>query len=325
MKIYHFDTEYGFTTVYSKTDLHGDDLKTALGPVALALGFFDGIHLGHQRLLSECESLATRTDARSGLLSFDRHPLMEIFPRYAPFLLMTNEEKAEKALEFGMDYVIFLPFSNKLRKLSPDDFIFSLLLSVFDLRGVVCGFNYSFGYKGKGNAEELKRVLAKKNIPVIISPALNSEGRTVSSTVIRELLETGDVQSAQELLGRAYALNGTIQQGKHLGRQYKIPTANLKTDTLKIMPKSGVYFTRITVDGKSYDGLTNLGHNPTFKDHPYSIETYIYDFNEDIYGKPVKLEFLKRIRSDMKFDSVDALFKQIHSDIIKCNMLYRNP
>lgn len=319
-----FHSPFGEIEVYSKSALRESvPLKKSLGPLSIALGFFDGVHLGHQKLIQKTLDVASENDTRSAVLTFLNHPLTEIFPRYAPFLLMTNEEKARKILKMGVDYVIFMPFTDQVRKLSPEDFLKDMLLDEFDVRALIAGFNYSFGYKGEGKAEDLKAFGNELGFKVYIEKPYIHHGQAVSSTVIRELLGTGDVAKASELLGEPYQLEGPVKSGKHLGRQYKIPTANLKLNKDKLLPKSGVYFTHLWVDGVRHDGLTNLGYNPTFEKHPYAVETYIYDFDEDIYGKDITLEFIDRIRGDMKFESVDALFKQIHSDIIKVNMLYR--
>lgn len=320
-----FHSPFGEIEVYSKRALPEDaGLRKSLGPLSIALGFFDGVHLGHQQLIRKTLKTAAENGSHSAVLTFLSHPLTEIFPRYAPFLLMTNEEKARKILKMGVDYVIFLPFTDRVRKLSPRAFLKDLLLDEFDTRALIAGYNYSFGYKGEGKAEDLKRFGKAFGFQVFIEKSYLHHGQAVSSTIIRELLGTGDVAKAGELLGEAYQLEGPVQSGKHLGRQYKIPTANLKLTREKLLPKSGVYFTHLWVDGVRYDGLTNLGFNPTFEKHPYAVETYIYDFDEDIYGKDIRLEFVDRIRGDMKFESVDALFRQIHSDIIKVNMLYRS-
>ncbi|MGI6110026.1 MAG: bifunctional riboflavin kinase/FAD synthetase, partial [Eubacteriaceae bacterium] len=293
------------------------------GSVVMALGFFDGVHLGHQQLLGKAVTEAEKRGCSSAVLTFENHPLTEIFPRYTPFLLMDNQSKAARILDLGVDYVFMIPFSNKLRKYSPRKFLKDVLLDHFDIRALVAGFNYTFGYKGEGDSELLKKYGREYGFDVYIEKPCYKNDEPVSSTIIRELLGTGDVEEAAELLGKPYSITGPIQTGKKLGREYNIPTANIKLDPKQLLPKSGVYFTRFTVDGKAYDGLTNLGYNPTFEKHPFAVETYIYDFNQNIYGKNVKLEFLNRIRGEMKFPSLEALFGQIHQDILSADMLYR--
>lgn len=292
-------------------------------PVVMALGFFDGVHLGHQQLIRTAIEQARALGADSAVMSFENHPLTEIFPRYTPVLITNNTQKVEKIRALGIDYVFLEPFTQTLMCLSPRDFVKDFLLKKFNIKGLVVGFNYTFGYKGEGTAEDLERFGKEYGFEVTVVHPYLKEGVPVSSTLIRELLGRGDVDKAAKLLGEPYSITGVIRSGKKLGRRYKIPTANLQLSSKAYLPKNGVYFTRITVDGRTYDGLTNLGYNPTFDKHPYAIETYIYDFDKDIYGKTVRLEFLKYIRGDMKFENVDALFKQIRSDIVKADMLYR--
>lgn len=291
--------------------------------LVLALGFFDGVHLGHQALIQKAMDKAAEYGCESGVMTFEKHPLTEIFPRYTPFLIMNNKQKEEKMRSLGVQHVYIEPFTDTLMKLSPEEFVRDFLLAKYKLKGLVVGFNYSFGYKGEGKADDLERLGKKYGFSVdVVKPCLH-DGAPVSSTVIRDLLGLGRVEEAAELLGNPYSITGPVQEGKKLGRQYKIPTANLKLNPKELLPANGVYFTRVHVDGKTYDGLTNLGYNPTFEKHPYSVETYIYDFHDNIYGKELTLEFIKFIRGEMKFNSLDELFEQIHADIRRANTLYR--
>lgn len=293
-------------------------------PLVMALGFFDGIHKGHQSLMKKALNSANKEGYKSSVMSFKKHPLTEVFPTYSPKLLMDNDQKIEKFKNLGIDYIFLEDFDRDLMKLAPEEFIRDFLLKKFNIKKLIVGFNYTFGYKGEGRILDLIELGEKYGFDVeIIEPNIK-EDKIISSTYIRELIDQGNVQEANELLGHPYKVVGTIQEGKKLGRQYKIPTANLKLKEDVIMPKNGVYYTKIKIDDKVYDGLTNVGYNPTFKDHPYSIETYIYDFNNNIYGKEVELEFLDFIRGEIKFDNLQNLFEQIRSDIRKVNVLYRN-
>lgn len=292
-------------------------------PLVLALGFFDGVHLGHQKLIELANNLAKEKGIDSGVMSFKKHPLTEIFPRYAPLLLMSNDEKREKILGLGTDFVFLEDFDENLMKYSPEKFVKDFLLEKFNIDTLIVGYNYSFGYKGEGKAEDLIELGKKYGFDVkVVKPILVKED-TVSSTGIRDLLSAGDVEEVEKRLGHPYRISGKIREGKKLGRQFEIPTANLDYDERRLLPKNGVYFTHVIIDGKVYDGLTNLGYNPTFTEHPYAIETYIYDFDGDLYGKEVGLEFLKYIRGDIKFSSLDELFGRIKSDIDEVDRLYR--
>ena len=256
-------------------------------------------------------------------MTFDKHPLTEIFPRYAPKLLSDNKLKEEKIKGFGIDYVFFKPFNDELRKSSPKEFIQNFILNKYNIDTLIVGFNYNFGYRGEGNAETLKQLGKEFGFNVVVAEPLILNNDVVSSTRIRNLLAQGKVEEINDLLGAPYKIKGKIKKGKQLGRQFGIPTANLEVDLNTQLPVSGVYFTKITIDGKEYDGLTNLGNNPTFIEHPYSIETYIYDFDDYIYGKEVELEFRNFIRGERKFKSLEELFSCIKQNIKDVNQEYR--
>lgn len=291
--------------------------------VVLALGFFDGIHYGHQKLIEKSIELAKAKEVKSAVLTFTEHPLTHIFPAYAPWLITTNEEKKQIMKEMGIDEVCLIPFTDTLMKASPKEFIRDYLLQRYDVVHIVVGFNYTFGYKGEGDVLMLKELGSRFNFGVTVIPPFVIDGHSVSSTLIRELISTGKVDEVPAFLGRPYSIRGTVVKGKQLGRTVGIPTANLKLDKKLVLPNQGVYYTKVHTGGKTYDGLTNLGFNPTFDRHPYSIETYIYDFDKQIYGDELELTFKCKIRDEIKFDSVDALFAQIHSDIDKIDRLYR--
>ena len=256
-------------------------------------------------------------------MTFDKHPLTEIFPRYAPRLLSNNQIKAEKIANLGIDFIFFKPFTEQLRTSSPEEFIKNFVLNELNIDTLIVGFNYNFGYKGEGTPETLKELGKKYNFDVVVIDPLLIDRVVVSSTRIRDLLAEGKVEEIKKLLGTNYKIRGTIQKGKQMGRQFGIPTANLKVNNNIQLPKSGVYFTEITIDGKKYDGLTNLGNNPTFRNHPYSVETYIFDFDDYIYGKEVELEFKNFIRGERQFNSLDELFDCIKSNIKDVEENYR--
>lgn len=291
--------------------------------LVLALGFFDGVHYGHQALLKKTIAVAKENGWHSGVMTFKTHPLNLIFPAYAPKIITTNAEKKRLILSFGIEQVFFDDFNESLMNLSAEDFIRDYLLMKYDVRHLVVGFNYTFGYKGAGTTADLRALGKLYGFGVSVIPPTIIDGGAVSSTRIRELISIGKVDKIEKLLGRPYSIAGKIVKGKQLGRQYDVPTANLHLAEPVIMPDTGVYFTRVQVDGKTLDGLTNLGYNPTFDKHPYSIETYVYDFDGDLYDKTMQLTFLHKIRGEKKFKSVDALFKRIKSDIKTADKKYR--
>ncbi|MDO4288919.1 MAG: bifunctional riboflavin kinase/FAD synthetase [Eubacterium sp.] len=292
--------------------------------IVLALGFFDGIHLGHQKLIQSAIDIAKKEGWVSGVMTFTEHPLRRIFPSYAPWLISTNADKVRIMEAMGIDYVFLNPFTEALMHASPEDFIGGYLLRKYNVGHVVVGFNYTFGYKGAGDIKLLKALGRHFGFGVTVIPPCIVADHSVSSTLIRELISSGRVDEVPEYLGRDYAISGDVVRGKGLGHTVDIPTANLHLPQKVILPSSGVYYTKVTLPDGVYDGLTNLGFNPTFEKHPYSIETYIYDFDEMIYGSPMTLTFKVKIRGEIKFDSLEDLFAQIRSDIVKIDENYRH-
>ncbi len=283
--------------------------------IVLALGFFDGVHLGHQELIKKAIHQAQLEQCSSGVLTFTDHPLTHIFPTYAPTLIMSNEDKIAKCKSLGIDEVYMENFDQKVMTLSPKEFVVDYLLKKFDLAHLVVGFDYTFGYKAAGNTAVLKQLGQYYGFGVTVIDELKIDGVPVSSSLIRQLIGVGKVRAASKYLGADHFIRGVVVIGKQLGSRFKLPTANLKMSPNLVLPSSGVYYTQIEIDGKWYDGATNLGINPTFKNHPYSIETYIYDFNRNIYGKKVKLLFKDKTRGEMKFDNIEDLFARIRRDI----------
>lgn len=284
--------------------------------IVLALGFFDGVHLGHRALLEETKRIGQQLNYKTGVMTFAEHPLELIFPNYTPWLITSNAEKQSMIRNYGVDFVFLNPFTEKLMKLTPEKFITDYLLKKYNVKVVVVGFNYNFGYKGAGTTDTLKELGKKYGFEVEILPPFIINTHSVSSTFIRELISCGQVDEVKTFLGRNYALSGIVVQGKGLGHQFGIPTANIKLSKKLILPNTGVYYTHVHYQGKCLNGLTNLGFNPTFEKHPFSIETYIYDFDEDIYNREITIEFIKKIRDEIKFESIDDLIDQIKMDIV---------
>lgn len=285
--------------------------------IVLALGFFDGVHRGHQALLEETKKMGKRLCCKTGVLTFDEHPLERVFPNYTPFLITSNEKKVTLIKSSGIDYVFLSPFTEELMHLSPEAFISEYLLKKYAVKGIVVGFNYNFGYRGVGTPETLTMLGKKHDFEVITSPPIVIHAHTVSSSFIRELISCGQVDAVKTFLGRNYTLKGRVIRGKGLGHQFGIPTANIRSNRRIVLPNTGVYYTQVHYRGQCLHALTNLGFNPTFKKHPFSIETYIYDFDEDVYDEEITIEFLMKIRNEIKFETFEALITQIKTDIEK--------
>ncbi|MEF9919310.1 MAG: bifunctional riboflavin kinase/FAD synthetase, partial [Eubacterium sp.] len=240
-------------------------------------GFFDGVHLGHRKLIRKAIEIAEKENCKSGVMTFSEHPLRFIFPSYTPWLITTNAVKVRMMKDMGIDHIFLNPFSEALMKYSPEEFVRDYLLQKYNVKHIVVGFNYSFGYKGEGNITMLKEYGKRYGFDLTVIPPCIINDQSISSTLIRELISTGKVDEVVPLLGRDYSITGTIVKGKGLGHTFEIPTANLKMKDKVILPNPGVYYTKVVINGQVYDGLTNLGFNPTFEKHPYAIETYIYD------------------------------------------------
>ena len=287
-------------------------------PVVFAIGFFDGFHLGHQENLAAAKDLAKSRGAKLGVITFSPHPATILFPERAFGVLETEAEKAQLMEALGVEIVVSLPVTRKFLAETAETFL-AELAAVPTLAGLVCGENFTFGKDAAGTPALLSEYFAKQNVPVRILPLLRSEaigGRVVSSTEIRALLQKGDVRTAAELLGRPYRLTGDVTKGFQRGSELLgFPTANLAVSENQILPADGVYATKVEVGGAKFSAVTNIGTNPTFGNETRTVETFILDFDETIYGKPFAVEFTERLRGEKKFESPEALRAQIEEDV----------
>ena len=290
------------------------DTKLHYG-TSVALGFFDGIHLGHRMLIEIMKKRAKEKKLHSCVVTFDRHPLTIAFPKYAPMLILSNEEKVEILETMNIDQLVFLKFTEEMMNYEPVRFVEKILVGQLNIKHVVVGFNYNFGYKGMGSPQLLNQLGKKHGFEVEIVGEYQVGCQTVSSSFIRNLISTGKVDAVEKYMGTKFSISGEVIEGKKIGRQFNFPTANIEVKENQITPEPGVYYTRVIYKEKEYHALTNVGDNPTFKNHPFRIESYIYDFSEIIYGEKIKVIFYKRIRKEKKFNNMNDLFKQIEHDI----------
>lgn len=279
----------------------------------IALGSFDGLHLGHLSLISKTIELAKKNHCSSMVYTFRNHPLTVVNKERAPKLLLDNETKLEILQELGIDVACLVNFNENFMKIEPEAFIEQLLTN-YNAKGIIVGFNYRFGFKNKGDVELLKTLSEKYGFELHIMGALMNEENIISSTKIRNLLAEGDLDSANELLTRPYVLRGKVVLGKQLGRKLGFPTANIEVDSNAVLPKIGVYYTNTVYKSKLFKSITSVGYNPTVDGKNITIETYILNFNKSIYGDELKVYFLERIRDEEKFDSLEALTQQLKSD-----------
>lgn len=282
----------------------------------IALGGFDGLHLGHRALIDKTIHIAKRLKYKSMVFTFKNHPLTIINEESAPKLLMSNQEKQRLLEEYGIDILNMAQFDTEFMKLSPEDYI-SCLVKHYNVSGLVVGFNHRFGYKNLGDIDLLKSLSKTLGFTLYVVPPVKYKGEIVSSSKIRNLLsEDGDIEKANKMLSRHYSLEGEIIRGKQLGRKLGFPTINLDYSKEFLLPRGGVYFSLVEHKNRKYKGITNIGYNPTVENHKLSIETHIIDFNQELYSEKIRINFVKRIRDEKKFNSLTELSEQLKNDKI---------
>jgi riboflavin kinase/FMN adenylyltransferase len=284
----------------------------------LTIGTFDGIHLGHQIILKNLIEEAKQFGWRSALLTFEPHPQTVIRPERSPHIrILTTIDEKEMILEkLGLNVLIVAKFDQLLASLSGEEFIQKILLDKIGMSKCVIGHDHAFGKNRSGNFELMKKMSLEGDYEVEQIETFTHDGMVVKSTLIRNLIKEGHVDQATQLLGRPYRYHGTVVKGDGRGRNIGYPTANISGHPLKLKPKSGIYACRISVNGRNFNAVTNIGTRPTFKDEErLLIEVHILDFNDDLYNSEIGIEFLYRIRDERKFNSIDELQKQIEDDI----------
>lgn len=282
-------------------------------PLVLAMGFFDCVHKGHVEIISRAANLARKLGAECAVFTFSNDPCAYLGKK--PQLYSFNE-RVTVFSDLGVDVTVFAEFKGAFVRLSPEEFLISLT-SGLNIAGIVAGEDYTFGVKGRGNSAFLRSYFANTQTKVEIMPFIMSKEGKISSTYIKNAIERGDIEFANECLTEPYFMLGTVVHAHKRGSTFGFPTANMMPAQDKLRLKDGVYITSLTVDDKTYFGGTNVGTKPTFDDGAYSVETYILDFDGDLYGKRVKLAFRKRIRDIVKFDSAEGLAAQLTEDTAK--------
>ncbi|WP_099362977.1 bifunctional riboflavin kinase/FAD synthetase [Fredinandcohnia onubensis] len=289
--------------------------QTDLPPTVLALGYFDGVHLGHQKVVETAKKEAEKQGIACSVMSFDPHPSIVLKKDVTHVEYITPlHHKEELFAQFDIDYLYIVNFTSEFASLSPQQFVEQYIIGL-NVKHVVAGFDFTYGRFGKGTMETLAEHANGRFTQTTVEK-LTFNNEKVSSTLIREFIQSGEVDQLPPLLGRFYTVNGIVIDGEKRGRTIGFPTANVKTNEDYIIPKMGVYAVRLKVGSKWYNGVCNLGVKPTFHDNLKlpSIEVHLFDFNEDIYEEKVIVEWHKRIRSERKFSSIDELVKQIGLD-----------
>jgi riboflavin kinase/FMN adenylyltransferase len=279
----------------------------------VALGAFDGIHLGHKRILGVAVERASALGLSSLVCTFDPRPVEVLHPDRAPLPITTLEERLELIAEAGIDTAVVLTFSLALAAVEPEAFIEDVMLRGLRAREIVVGLNHRFGRRARGDAAMLEALAGRLGFRAHVVPSLSVEGDPVSSTEIRRALQGGDVEGANRLLGREYSLAGEVVRGAGRGRTLGFPTANVRPERPALIPL-GVYACRAAFRGGVRGAVVNLGRQPTFGENEVAVEAHLFDFKGDLYGERIVLSVVRRLREEMKFPSVDALRRQIAAD-----------
>ncbi|HXK72050.1 MAG TPA: bifunctional riboflavin kinase/FAD synthetase [Clostridia bacterium] len=285
----------------------------------IALGNFDGIHIAHQKVIKTAVEIAKKNSLTSLVLLFNKHPI-SVLNDSAPKLLTTLEQKIKILEQLGVDYVYIQEFDVKFSTLEPDYFIIKILIDKLLAASIVAGFDYRFGKGAKGDTQYLKEICVKFKTDVTIVDKVDFYNEPVSASRIRNLLDEGDIEKANKLLGRRYSIEGTVVHGRGLGSKIGFPTANIDISKNIKLPGSGVYLTKSSIDNELFDSITNIGSNPTINDYltdRISCETHVIGYSSlNLYGKEIVIQFKRKIRNEQKFDSLDQLRKAIENDIL---------
>lgn len=279
----------------------------------VALGSFDGLHSGHLSLVKKTVQVAKEKNGKSMVFTYKNHPKTLVKPESAPKLIMDLETKLKYLEEENVDIVVLRSFTKEFMSVSAEDFI-KLLCVDYNVKGIIVGFNFRFGYKNLGDVKLLEDLQGKYGYKLYVMEPYTYNGDVISSTRIRKSILEGDVKEASKMLSKPYLIKGKVIHGKKLGRTIGFPTANLEFDSKIIIPDKGVYYTNVEYNNKTYKGITSVGYNPTVDGQQLTIETYILDFDDTIYGQELKVYFIERIREEIKFNSLDELVKQIKKD-----------
>lgn len=285
-------------------------------PSVVSIGFFDGVHRGHQTIIRRAVRAAEEQGVRSAVVTFDRHPMEVVAPGSEPMMLMTRERRAQTLADQGVDLVVMLPFTDDLRHLSAEEFIDHVLVEPLQATRVVVGANFRFGHKAMGDVAVLSEVGPSRGFTAEGVTLLELDGVVISSTEIRAAVDRGDVELAQRMLGRPHVVEGVVVRGDQRGADLGFPTANLQVDRRIAVPAKGIYagMARLA-DGREVAHATSVGINPTFGGTQLRVEAFLLDFHEDLYGVHLAVDFRHRLRDEARFDRVEDLVAQIGQDV----------
>ncbi|TDX51878.1 bifunctional riboflavin kinase/FAD synthetase [Orenia marismortui] len=281
----------------------------------ITLGTFDGLHLGHQEIIKLTVNKAKKLDYNSALFTFNPHPLKVVSPNNTPKSLMSWKQKRRVIESLGINQIIVKKFTEEFSRIPYEDFVLEYLLNRFSVKEIIVGEDFKCGYKGKGTPDRLKKLGEKLGFGVQAIPSIKFKNKEIGSTYIRNLILEGRVDEVKEQLGRNFILDCEVIKGDQRGRKLGFPTANLHPLADYVLPPLGVYACKVRVKDKIYGGAVHLGLIPTFNKNKFSIEVYIFDFSGNIYGERIELEFIKRIRGEENFKTVEELISRMKEDV----------
>jgi riboflavin kinase / FMN adenylyltransferase len=289
----------------------------------ITIGVFDGVHVGHQYLIDQLKQQAKKQNLLSVVLTFSQHPEEILTPGSHPPFLSDASEKASLLKKEQVDAVVILTFTRELSQLSAREFV-DLLRKRLKMRGLVIGPDFAMGKNNEGNIDNLQKLGQEMGFSVTVISPVKKNGDIVSSTAIRRSLASGDVEKVARMMGRPFSLHGRVIHGKGRGKGLGFPTVNLDILPGQALPSDGVYATRAFVDGKIYPSVTNVGTNPTFGANERTIEAFLLDYRDNLYEHEVKIDFVRKVRDEIKFDNVEDLKKQIASDITAARSILKS-
>jgi riboflavin kinase/FMN adenylyltransferase len=305
-------------TIHAAAELHPRG-----GRVCVAIGFFDGVHLGHQQIIRQTVQDARQHEGVALVVTFDRHPKSVVAPDRAPRLIYSVRQKLRVIESLGVDSLLMFHFDEAFSRVSGEDFVRSLARDLGRVRSICVGANFVFGYRRGGSVDLLKRLGAELHFEVRGIAAVSLDDQAVSSTRIREMIQTGNLDAASQMLGRAYSIAGVVARGDGLGRQLGFPTANLDASDL-ILPPNGVYVVHARADDRNWRAVLNIGRRPTLQSPrpELRVEAHLIDFAGDLYGEEIEVTFVEKLRDERKFPSLQELRAQIARDILEAQLRF---
>ncbi|MBW7674586.1 bifunctional riboflavin kinase/FAD synthetase [Chryseobacterium chendengshani] len=283
-------------------------------PLALSLGMFDGVHLGHKYIIDELKKVGSENDLETAILTFWPHPRFVFNPDEDLKLLNTIEEKKFLMEKYDIHNLFVKEFDDEFRNLTGEEFVRQILIDQLNVKYLIIGYDHSFGKNKSGDFELLQKLSTELDFEVEQMEAINIHENNISSTKIRNALLEGNIKTANEMLGYSYSISGTVVHGKKLGRTIGYPTANIETETIKLLPKKGAYIVEVVVKGQKYKGMLSIGTNPTVNGEKLTVEVYILDFEGDIYNESITVKFRDFLHEEIKFEGLDKLIERLDED-----------